>query len=429
MRVLVDHGSSIWNLGDAAMLDGAVRRLLALAPDIEAHVLAASNHVAPILEAPRVHRVEAAVTGPLFGAPRVVRSLHGSTGGSALGNTAAYFALLGLLMRAAPARVQLGDGRCRLRDFCDNYEALHLVGGGYLNDVFPRELWRKVALMRAFQQRRRPVVLTGQQVGPFRSRLTEGFAASALRPASLFALRESRDSVDLCARWGIPAERRPVSGDDSFGLQAAAALEVEALLARHGLAPGRFIAVNARVDFYGFREAQLERFARLLLELSDRLDIPLAFVPIAVGEGPASDETTGRRLQERLGSRLRLVSLDPSMAALAKALLGSTRAAIGTSYHFCTFALSGGRPAACVSSGAYYGQKARGLSAFWGERIDFDLDGLPPAALAREISDGINAGGLEARLAVRAREAASEWSRMFEGPVQRALRGGPGPKV
>ena len=109
-------------------------------------------------------------------------------------------------------------------------------------------------------------------------------------------------------------------------------------------------------------------------------------------------------------------------AALLKGVLGSAHAAIGMSYHFCTFALSQGVPAISLYTGDYYRQKAIGLSSFWGdERLALAIEELAAHGLDR-VQAVFTDESLRARLDVRARDAAQEWQAGFKRNILRPLR-------
>src|SRR5262249_10110100 len=190
--------------------------------------------------------------------------------------------------------------------------------------------------------------------------------ARRLRKASFVGVREPTDSLRFCERAGLRPGAYALMGDDSFGLEPAAPAAVEELLDRHGLRPGRFLAVNLRVGKYTrYQEDYGQRFAALVRELGRRHARPLLVVPIALGEGD-SDAASGRRLQAACGGdAVRVLDAPGLTASLVKGVLGRAFAAVGTSYHFCTFALSQGVPAVAVYDGTYYSQKAAGVAAFW----------------------------------------------------------------
>jgi polysaccharide pyruvyl transferase WcaK-like protein len=89
--------------------------------------------------------------------------------------------------------------------------ALHLVGGGYLTDVFDlRYMLRPIRLARV---RGLPVTTSPLGLGPFADPAAAAAVARALRGARV--LVRDAASLDFCRRHGVTAEERP---DDGFRL-------------------------------------------------------------------------------------------------------------------------------------------------------------------------------------------------------------------
>jgi polysaccharide pyruvyl transferase WcaK-like protein len=214
-------------------------------------------------------------------------------------------------------------------------------------------------------------------------------------------------------------------GDDSFGLPPADPALVNAYLSRRGLSPGRFLAVNLRVGSYvGATQDYVRPFAKLVSRLARHYELPLVVVPLALNEDD-SDITSGHQLARMVeGSSVHVLD-DPELdARLVKGILGKAHAAVGVSYHFCTFALSQGVPAICTFAGDYYGQKARGLAGFWKDsRLLLALEGCgTPTALAAATALFDDEPFRDA-LRARAARAVSRWARIFDHVTETALLG------
>lgn len=122
-----------------------------------------------------------------------------------------------------------GVSEANLYEFCAPFDALHMVGGGYLTDTFPEVLVEVFCLALAFHQQGKPILLTGQQVGPFQSRVLRAHTRRLLNCARFAGLREPTGSVELCKQCGLDPRRFRVMGDDSFGLPWADEAEVLAV--------------------------------------------------------------------------------------------------------------------------------------------------------------------------------------------------------
>jgi polysaccharide pyruvyl transferase WcaK-like protein len=171
-------------------------------------------------------------------------------------------------------------------------------------------------------------------------------------------------------------------------------------------------------------EQYLKPVVDFIATLSDLYRMPAVIVPIAMNAAD-SDVASGYKLSSMYpGIGLRVLDEPTLTPALVKGILAFAYAAVGVSYHFCTFALSQGVPAICLFDGAYYGQKAKGLSAFWAdERLTLPMKDLnSPEAIER-------ARGLiedqEFRQALRAEgsEAMQRWETLFDRKVHTILLG------
>jgi hypothetical protein len=104
-------------------------------------------------------------------------------------------------------------------------------------------------------------------------------------------------------------------------------------------------------------------------------------------------------------------------------VLGSAYAALGMSYHFCTFALSQGVPTVALFAGDYYAQKAYGISQFWNdERLAAPFAALETAAGIERIRSVLDDEHLREVLRGRAEEATRRWQMMFKDRVIQLLQ-------
>jgi polysaccharide pyruvyl transferase WcaK-like protein len=146
--------------------------------------------------------------------------------------------------------------------------------------------------------------------------------------------------------------------------------------------------------------------------------MPVAVVPIA-RHGADSDVAAGHRLAEAMGVDTVRVLDEPGLGVAAvKGLVGQAFAAVGVSYHLCTFALSQGVPAVCLMAGAYYGQKGRGLAGFWGdETLALDVGQLDPHEAAGRVCATLDNPAVRDALRARAEQAVTRWKDVCDGAI------------
>jgi polysaccharide pyruvyl transferase WcaK-like protein len=437
MKILIHHNAvpstEHGNFGDLAMLQAALDCLSLGIEGAELHVLECPriwqerDNVQTVrysLPVPGTRLWQLAMRRPFRWARRTIPALDALTHRMRRTAPIIRHAILGRGARVARFPMIVEQGAMTLEDWCQSYDALFIAGGGALNDIFPAPFWTSSCLIHGFFLQGKPVILTGQQLGPFHYAATRKSLLRTLRKVSFIGLREATESLRLCEEAGMEQSRATVMGDDSFGVAPAPPSEVQALLAGLGLSPGRFIAVNIRLSFYTPAAAKyLPLLAKFLSNLSQDYQMPLLVVPIAIGEKD-SDITAGHRLAEVLSDdQLQVLEKQPLSSALLKGVLGSAYAALGMSYHFCTFALSQGVPTVALFAGDYYAQKAYGISQFWNdERLAAPFAALETAAGIERIRSVLDDEHLREVLRGRAEEATRRWQMMFKDRVIQLLQ-------
>ena len=428
LNILIDHGSS-HNLGDEAMLESVIRNLNQQFPDAQLCVVGRDalrpgfGDNLPAETVPRYAlRLPLQFTASDF-ASRIRRRVTSGVQKYVLRrDDAAERAGLALLEsggRATDLRLWEPDSKT-LGEYCEEYGGLHVVGGGNLTETFPWQLVHRLCLIRAFREQGKPAVLTGQQVGPFRTPKYRGLVAETLRRATFVGVREPTESVAFLRRAKVQDHTSAMMGDDAFGLPPAEGDSVEQGLVRHGLVSGQFIATNVRIgkSYAAEHSAHLSTLAGMIDQLADAYRMPVLVVPIALNDDD-SDLHSGERLRELTKTAdVRLLDSPGLTPSFVKGVMKHAMGAVGVSYHFCTFALSQGAPAVCVYDGAYYGQKAKGLAALWKEdRIPLALNGISPAIAADHVRTVWDDPGLRQRLQARSVDVVKAWNTYFEMAV------------
>ncbi len=424
MRLLVLHGSS-GNLGDTAMLEGVVLNLLRNVPAAELFVADRPGLRTNLWDLPRVYRQ--LIPGLVFPYEHALAEVPYLWRYDAKWRRAVrkWLALgLGRIFSANAISVPglaTANNKHTLHELCAPFDALHMVGGGYLTDTFPEMLVQVFCLAQAFVEQGKPILLTGQQVGPFQSQILQTLAGRLLRGARFVGLREPTRSVELCQEFHLDPKRFRVMGDDSFGLPCSGEAEISACLATHRLEPEKFLAFNVRVGPYAAGHGDYLQFiARLAEELAGAFRLPVLMVPIAFNDGD-SDDRSGEELSNLMQhTQVRRIDSDHLTPGLVRGLLGKAFGAIGVSYHFCTFALIQGVPAVSLHEGDYYSQKARGICGFWqDERLAISLQKANISSAVEHISTLLQDSPWRAKLRQQARFAIEDWQKIFDEQVQR----------
>ena len=241
-------------------------------------------------------------------------------------------------------------------------DAVHLVGGGYLNDIWAHTMVQpKWGLVRAARVMGKPVFITGQGVGPLRKRGAIRAVRGMVAAAERFALREKLTSPRLLAGIGCDAGSFGFVGDDALSLQPADPLP---LLREAGVTlPDEYLCASIRFAYYAQDyQAHTAAIAGLLDSLIEQAGLPLVFVPMSMTQA-CDDAASARSVVEQMRGRDRcqVVDLCPGPGQ-ALALAAGARLCVALSYHFGLLALGAGVPTLLLHRGDYYEGKMTGLA-------------------------------------------------------------------
>lgn len=427
MKLLVDHGA-YGNLGDTAMIEGVVLRLKSILPEAEIFVVDSQSLKTVIWDFPGVFRqkeyneyiVKSFFMNIFAGVPffRRYRNCWRKVSRKITLWSLGRFFPAGSLSIANYSKTE--NKSIKLSEFCEQFDALHIVGGGNLTDTFLEELFKKSCLLLTFAEQDKPIVLTGQQIGPFKSNILKKALCRVLRKSNFVGLREPIDSLSFCQKAHIDAKQFEVMGDDSFGLSPADDELILNLLDQYGLKENEFLAFNVRIAFYALEQKRhLQQIAVILDKIGIYFQMPIVIVPIALNPGD-SDIVSGKELAKLVRSAQILVMENNNLTpGLVKGILGKAFGVVGVSYHFCTFALSQGVPAVCIHDGDYYLQKARGLCGFWKDgRLALPLNETSTNQAVNHIVQLFEDGVFREKLSLEAKKSKELWYNIFDKQVK-----------
>ncbi len=246
-----------------------------------------------------------------------------------------------------------------------------IAGGGNLASTWPLHVYERAALAGIAARKGRPLVVSGQTLGPDLHGRDRELVAELLRSARLVGVRESashRLASDLGAgvRLGVD--------DASFVAMpvAGAGLEVDGVLVSLSLSLGR-----------APRDATVARIAALVDAAADVTGRPVRFHahfgPLA-GLEPRGDAV----LHDEVRARMRHPStvVPTGDVAGAASLARSAALLITGRYHPAVFAAPAGVPVLGLVTDDYTAVKQRGALAHWGQDATVpitaaDVDGIP----------------------------------------------------
>jgi polysaccharide pyruvyl transferase WcaK-like protein len=396
MRIIVATGlntgaAEYKNMGDVAMLQAAVARLLNLWPDgcIEVLTDSPSNLARYCPGARPLSRAGCkrwVGDGVFFGRlqrflPKLV-SLRLSGWKRTL-----RVRWPGLLEQLIRLRLSFQSGDSRYRNFKIFLETLKktdllvVCGSGGFADSCRDWNLSILGTMEAAIQRGIPVAMFGQGMGPLNDPRVLSRAREVLPRVTLITLRGSRGGLPLLESIGVAPAALRTTGDEA--IQHAYAARAEA--------PGSAVGINMRVAAYANVKTDIvERVGPLLQDFARRHTAPLLPIPIAVHES-ANDHKTIRQLLEGFDDESDGgLSLDTPVMLMKQT--ARCRIVVTGAYHAAVFALAQGIPVVCLTNSPYYLAKFQGLQDLFGLGCDIIMLSEPdfPDKLAKAIERAWN---------------------------------------
>ena len=271
-----------------------------------------------------------------------------------------------------------------------------IAGGGNLASRWPMHVYERAALAGIARRLGRPVVISGQTLGPDLRGADRELVASLLASARLVGVRESTSHA-LASRLGVRA-RLGVDDASFVGLEPAG---------RSPAAAGVLISLSLSLGRVP-RAETVARVAELADAAADLVGGPVRFHahfgPLT-GTEPRGDAVLHEEVRARMRSASDVVPTgtveDAASLARSSALLITGR------YHPAVFAAPAGVPVLGLVTDDYTAVKQRGALDHWGQGSTVPISSADTAGIPR----------LEALWSDRARVAAAAGERM---PLHRA---------
>ncbi len=263
----------------------------------------------------------------------------------------------------------LVDSRARrllhtMRD-CD---ALWALGGGYLGDQWFWPLtWPRLLTYASFKWHGKPVVLSGQQIGPLTGRARKWLMSFFLNHYVDILYVRDTTTAELLGAIQVRPDIFRILLDDAGTLPPVPREHArEILRAEAPELKEPYIVANYRMaDYSGFPGAD-NSFALFLDSLVESTGMRIVFVSLSYT--PAVDD--------RVAAQKVISAMKNSEKAHAltgeykpqeiKAIIGLSKFAIGASHHFALFSLVMGVPTLCLYKSGYYLHKFSGLTNLFG---------------------------------------------------------------
>lgn len=260
------------------------------------------------------------------------------------------------------------------KKFLENLKSTDLifnVGGGNINSIFRfGGLYAKCftyILCRTFGK---PVVLSGQSIGPFSRCLDKWLAKFSLNRVNVITLRE-KFSRTVLEQIGVTKPLIKVTADDSTLLSPVSKKEIETVFSKENIPRHQpLIGVNM-IKLRVLPSAKLTKARKLLAKIADYLisehDARIVFVPMSY-KATANDRIAASEVLKLMKHKDKAhILVNEYNDHTIKGVIEQMDLAIGLRYHFIVFAVNSQVPSIGIYTDNYYLIKIRGILELVGQ--------------------------------------------------------------
>ncbi len=261
-----------------------------------------------------------------------------------------------------------------------------VVGGGNINDIWIEDSFWKMAFACIFRMMNKPVVFSGQGIGPLNRPISRLIVRCGIKYISVLSLRE-KISFELLKSLKINLSHCCITGDDALTINENKEEVIHTL-------PRNFVALNLRMSKYSFEKHNLiDKYTNLIKLLMRKFpENSFLFIPIAMNQGD-SDITSAKAIIKKIGTGTDRISVLEKAISFenVKLIFENAIFSLGCSYHFCLFSLSKGIPTVGLYANDYYKQKLKGLMQMFGHSNGaVDLNSSTPEELIVKIEYSVS---------------------------------------
>ena len=250
------------------------------------------------------------------------------------------------------------------------------VGGGNLNSIIPQELYKKGFIYLSAKILHKPVIVSGQTIGPFQNVADRLFANLCLNTVHLITFRDKKISYQRCRQINVTKPMMYDAADDAMTIPVIKRKEAEELLIKdvgnewYGLISELKVAMNLKGSLKLFKRrgevSDVTKECQLMAEIADAVvdhfNAKVIFIPTDYCPG-VDDRELHQEIIRRVKNKKMIKALNKEYDdIILKSLIGLSDVVIGSRYHFCVFAASMLVPFSGIASGIYQQTKLKGLS-------------------------------------------------------------------
>jgi len=250
-------------------------------------------------------------------------------------------------------------------------DILFNVGGGNLNSIWRFDgLYSKGFTYLVCKIFEKPVILSGQTIGPFNNWFDRKFAKFTLNKVDVITLRDTT-SEKVLKDIGVVKPIIKTTADDAILLPSATSEEIKAVFLKEKIGEHRpLIGINI-INIGYLSGSKLNKAKQILAEVADylisELDARIVFIPTEYAAS-ADDRVAILEVLELMEhkDRARVIMNEYDDKTL-KGVIGQMDLAIGMRYHFIVFATTMQVPSMSIYLDNYYAMKIKGILELMGQ--------------------------------------------------------------
>jgi len=255
-------------------------------------------------------------------------------------------------------------------------DLLFNVGGGNLNSLIPQELYKKGVTYLVARILDKPIIISGQTIGPFSRKIDKLFARFCLNKATMITFRDKEVSHKRLLSIGVSKPVMIDAADDAMTLPFIHRDDAENILKREtGKGWLRInshlkVAMNLKGSLKVFKRGgqvlsikkEIELMAKIADRIIERFNAKVVFIPTDYCPD-VDDREVHAKIISKMHNKEYAKSVEGEYDDITlKGLIGLFDLAIGARYHFCVFAASMYVPFLGIASGVYQQTKLKGLA-------------------------------------------------------------------
>ncbi len=367
-RILMAAGHGYGNLGDEAQCGACVSRWRRAYPGCKITILTPNPGYTQAVHdeiaewAPRVAWFQSNTDASYFAADR---------------RFVARFWLLSMRLNLSMFSIRLGIPLVFLRmresriiQSILDHDIVHISGGGFLTGKTKSRLWETCLFLSVCHWLRKPVIITGNNIGVFQTPADKWIARRGLKKVRYIGLRDRGLSEQELALVGIKGKHVVSTCDDAFLCPNEEWSASESRLASAGVDTSKPYAV---VNFHHWGQAEQEkannerRFAELCDMLANVGNLQIVFVSMV-----PSDFGDGQSAAAHMKMKSICLPYVPDFRAV-RGIIGKAKIVFTMKHHPIVFAQGELVPAVSVALDEYYELKNRGAMTNIGH-ADYAMD-------------------------------------------------------